>query len=73
MTTRAGTTRSRMAALALTGLLAVAACGGGTSGGTTGATGQAGAAAPVAEANNLSGTKIAVGSKEFLTQADILG
>jgi osmoprotectant transport system substrate-binding protein len=74
VTTRAGTTRNRMAALALTGLLAVAACGGGggTSGGTTGATGQAGAAAPVAEANNLSGTKIAVGSKEFTEQL-ILG
>ena len=73
MTTRAGTTRSRVAALALTGLLAVAACGGGgTSGGTTGATAQAGAGAAVAEANNLSGTDIAVGSKEF-TEQIILG
>jgi osmoprotectant transport system substrate-binding protein len=76
--TRAGTTRTRgrvLAALTLTGLLAVAACGGG-GGGTGGATGSAAPSAAaggaVAEANSLEGTDIKVGSKEFTEQL-ILG
>jgi osmoprotectant transport system substrate-binding protein len=75
VTTRAGTARTRLlAALTLTGLLAVAACGGGggTGGGAAGPTDGAGAAVPVAEANNLAGTDISVGSKEFTEQL-ILG
>jgi osmoprotectant transport system substrate-binding protein len=78
-TTRAATTRTRarlLAALTLTGLLAVAACGGGgggTGGGTAGTTAAgSGDGAPVAEANDLAGTDIAVGSKEFTEQL-ILG
>ena len=74
MTTRAGMTRTRvLAALTLAGLLAVAACGGG---GNTGATPQTGAGdgggGSVAAANNLAGTEISVGSKEFTEQL-ILG
>ena len=74
MTTRTGTARTRvLAALTLTGLLAVAACGGGGSSGDAAApTGGAGAAVPVAEANSLAGTDISVGSKEFTEQL-ILG
>jgi osmoprotectant transport system substrate-binding protein len=75
VTTRAGTTRTRLlATLALTGLLAVAACGGGggTGGGTTAPTGEAGGGGSVTQANNLAGTDIAVGSKEFTEQL-ILG
>ena len=76
MTTRAGTTRRRaLAALALTGLLAVAACGGGDAGtgGTGAATPSAGAGGgSVTEANDLTGTDIKVGSKEFTEQL-ILG
>ena len=75
MTTRAGTTRTRLlATLALTGLLAVAACGGGggTGGGTTAPTGEAGGGGSVTQANNLAGTDITVGSKEFTEQL-ILG
>jgi osmoprotectant transport system substrate-binding protein len=74
MTTRAGMIRTRvLAALTLTGLLAVAACGGG---GNTGAAPQGGAGdgggGSVAAANNLAGTEISVGSKEFTEQL-ILG
>jgi osmoprotectant transport system substrate-binding protein len=75
VTTRAGTTRTRLlATLALTGLLAVAACGGGggTGGGTTAPTGEAGGGGSVTQANNLAGTDITVGSKEFTEQL-ILG
>ena len=75
MTTRAGTTRTRLlATLALTGLLAVAACGGGggSGGGTTAPTGEAGGGGSVTQANNLAGTDITVGSKEFTEQL-ILG
>ncbi len=75
MTTRAGTTRTRLlATLALTGLLAVTACGGGggTGGGTAAPTGEAGGGGSVTQANNLAGTDIAVGSKEFTEQL-ILG
>jgi osmoprotectant transport system substrate-binding protein len=75
VTTRAGTTRTRMlAALALSGLLAVAACGGGggAGGGTTAPTGEAGGGGSVTQANNLAGTDITVGSKEFTEQL-ILG
>jgi len=74
MTTRAGMIRTRvLAALTLAGLLAVAACGGG---GNTGAAPQGGAGdgggGSVAAANNLAGTEISVGSKEFTEQL-ILG
>jgi osmoprotectant transport system substrate-binding protein len=76
VTTRAGTARTRLlAALTLTGLLAVTACGGGggSSGGDAAApTAGAGAAVPVTEANSLAGTDISVGSKEFTEQL-ILG
>jgi osmoprotectant transport system substrate-binding protein len=70
MTTRAGMIRTRvLAALTLAGLLAVAACGGG---GDTGAAPQGGAGAggggSVTAANNLAGTEISVGSKEFTEQ-----
>jgi osmoprotectant transport system substrate-binding protein len=77
-TTRAATTRPRarlLAALTVTGLLAVTACGGGgggNAGGPAGATPSAAAGGPVAEANDLSGTEIKVGSKEFTEQL-ILG
>jgi osmoprotectant transport system substrate-binding protein len=76
--TRAGTTRTRgrvLAALTLTGMLAVAACGGGgggTGGGTGSAAPSAAAGGAVAEANSLEGTDIKVGSKEFTEQL-ILG
>jgi osmoprotectant transport system substrate-binding protein len=75
MTTRAGMIRTRvLAALTLAGLLAVAACGGG---GNTGAAPPQGGAGDggggsVAAANNLAGTEISVGSKEFTEQL-ILG
>ena len=75
MTTRAGMIRTRvLAALTLAGLLAVAACGGG---GDTGAAPPQGGAGEggggsVAAANNLAGTEISVGSKEFTEQL-ILG
>ena len=67
--TRSVTARRRLlAALTLTGLLAVAACsGGGETGGSAGATTPA-AGAPVAEANSLAGVEIGVGSKEFTEQ-----
>ena len=70
MTTR----RRALAALTLAGVLAVSACGGG-GGGTGSASGappSAAAGGSVAEANNLDGVAIKVGSKEFTEQL-ILG
>ncbi len=71
--TRGATARARLAALTLTGLLAIAACGGGgETGGNAGGAATPAAGAPVAEANSLAGVEVAVGSKEFTEQL-ILG
>ena len=66
MTTR----RRALAALTLAGVLAVSACGGGGggSGATAGAPPSAATGGSVAEANDLAGVAVKVGSKEFTEQ-----